>query len=64
LVGNYKEAEASAEKFVGLASERYGEGRPIFATAVDWLGLILKGQGRYGEAEPPLDWSFFLRALC
>jgi tetratricopeptide (TPR) repeat protein len=49
--GNYKEAEATAEKYVALARGRYGERHPKFATANFWLGSILESQGRYAEAE-------------
>jgi tetratricopeptide (TPR) repeat protein/CHAT domain-containing protein len=50
--GNYKEAEATAQKYVALARKRYSEGHPKFATAIAWLGFSLKNQSRYADAEP------------
>src|SRR5262249_30063025 len=58
-IGNYKETEATAEKYVALARERYSEDHPKFATALSWLALSLRAQGRYAEAEP-----LFQRALA
>jgi tetratricopeptide (TPR) repeat protein/CHAT domain-containing protein len=57
--GNFKEAEATAERYVAVARERHGEGHPKYATAVSSLGGTLKNQGRYAEAEP-----LFKRALA
>jgi tetratricopeptide (TPR) repeat protein len=52
--GSYKEAEASAEKLVAMARERYTENHPMFATAIYWQGFALESQARYAEAEPLL----------
>ena len=54
-IGNYKEAEATAEKYVALARERYSEDHPKFATALSWLSRTLQDQGRYAEAEHALS---------
>jgi tetratricopeptide (TPR) repeat protein/CHAT domain-containing protein len=57
--GDYKEAEATAERYIALARQRYSEGHPKFATALSWLGNTFRNQGRYDEAEP-----LFKRALA
>src|SRR5436190_398289 len=50
--GKHAEALPLAERYVGLARERYGEEHTEFATAVGWLASIYRAQGRYAEAEP------------
>ena len=50
--GKYAEAVPLAERYVGLARERYGEERTEFATAISWLAALYRAQRRYAEAEP------------
>jgi tetratricopeptide (TPR) repeat protein len=50
--GNYKDAQAEAEKYVTLVRLRYSEDHPKFAMAISWLGRTLKEQGRLPDAEP------------
>jgi len=57
--GSYKEAEASANKYVTLVRERYTENHPKFATAIYWQAYTFESQRRYAEAEP-----LFKRALA
>ena len=49
--GNYKEAEAAAERYVALVRQRYSEAHPKFAIAIDLLGSALEKQRRDNEAE-------------
>ena len=50
--GKYTEAVPLAERYVGLARQRYGEEHAGFATAIAWLGILYDAQGHYAEAEP------------
>jgi CHAT domain-containing protein/tetratricopeptide (TPR) repeat protein len=52
--GNYKDAEAAAQRYAALVRQRYSEGHPKDATAFHWLGFTIGHQGRYAEAEPLL----------
>jgi CHAT domain-containing protein/tetratricopeptide (TPR) repeat protein len=57
--GRYNEALSTAERYVELARQRYGDERLPVATAVDWLATAYQDMGRYAEAEP-----LFIRALA
>ena len=50
--GKYAEAIPIAEHYVAVAKEKHGDEHIEYATAIAWLGLIYKAQGRYRQAEP------------
>jgi CHAT domain-containing protein/tetratricopeptide (TPR) repeat protein len=59
--GNYKDAEAAAERYAALVRQRYPEGHPKEATALHWLGYIIGREGRNAEAEPLLTRALAIR---
>src|SRR5439155_1756108 len=48
---DYAEATDQAEKYVAKVGERYGEGRPEYATALRTLAKVLRQADRLQRAE-------------
>ena len=59
--GKYADAIPVTERYVESARRKHGEDHTEYATAISWLALVYKTQGRYAEAEPLYKRSLAIR---
>src|SRR6266487_3268417 len=59
--GRYREAFAEAKRSESQSKARFGEESEVHALALSYIGLVLKAQGRHGEAEDFLQRSLKIR---